>query len=280
MSQTWLLQATGAELAAEVSAREYNRLLQLPRDRELEGDLKERADAARAWYAQYGKPFVAVRRIPLESVGRASLPANLDQPDSTAGTEARPTNETDESTVNAGGVTLHSLVLARRLQAGEAHALMLLAASAGTEIAAEAARLWTDGRPDEGYFLDRFAVAVTERLIFWASATLCRASEAAHETLLPHLSPGCGNWDIADQHRLWSLLAGGASTLGPMRILETGALDPQHSVLAAMGVTRKNVASSPEHLCRSCDLARCAFRRAPFAAACAPGRWLDTVNPL
>ena len=252
MSETLLLRATGEELAAAVAAREYNRLLQLPRDRELEGELKERADSARAWYAHHGKPFVAARRVELFTA------------------EARsPRSETE---VNAGGVVLHSLMLARRLHAGEAHALMLLAASAGTEAAREAARLWAAGRPDEGYFLDRFAVAVTETLIFWASATLCRSSEAAQETLLPHLSPGCGNWDIADQHRLWQLMAGGAPTLGPIRILETGALDPQHSVLAAMGVTHHNYVSSPEHLCRSCDLVPCAFRRAPFAG--------DAIRPM
>lgn len=252
MSETLHLQAAGAELAAAVTAREYNRLLQLPRDRELEGDMKERADAARAWYAQHGRPFVAARRVELFTAETRSARSNAD--------------------VNAGGVVLHSEVLARRLQAGEAHALMLLAASAGREVAAEAARLWADGRPDEGYFLDRFAVAVTERLIFWASATLCRASEAARETLLPHLSPGCGNWDIADQHRVWSLLAGAAGTLGPIRILETGALDPQHSVLAALGVTHRSYASSPEQLCRSCDLSPCAFRRAPFAG--------DAIRPM
>lgn len=269
MSETVQLQAAGAELAAAVTAHEYNRLLQLPRDRELEGDMKDRADEARAWYAEHGKPFVAARRVELDLLEiRGGRPPRLPllAEDGQAGTPA-PTDE-----ISAGGVVLHSLVLARRLQAGEAHALMLLAATAGTEVASEAARLWADGRPDEGYFLDRFAVAVTERLIFWASATLCRASEAVQETLLPHLSPGCGNWDIADQHRVWSLLAGAAATLGPIRILETGALDPQHSVLAALGVTHRSYASSPEQLCRSCDLSPCAFRRASFAG--------DAIRPM
>lgn len=247
MTTALILQASGSELAAAVTAREYNRLLQLPRDRELDGDLRDRAESARAWYAQNGKPFVASRRVELE-------------------------HSADDDDISVGGTTLRSLVLAQRLRAAEAHALMVVAASAGTEVAEETARHWKEGRPDEAYFLDRFAVAVTERLLFWASATLCRASETSRETLLPHLSPGCGNWDLDDQHRLWSLLAGNAAGLGPVRILESGALHPQHSVLAAMGVTRRHVSTSPEQLCRSCDLSPCAFRRAPFAG--------DPIRPM
>lgn len=245
MSETIFLHATGCEIAAAVTSREYQRLLSLPRDHVLEGDLLERANSARAWYAQNGIPFIASRRVDLQNV--SSITASL-------------TNSVD----------LQSATLAKRLREGEAHALEILAASAGTEVAQEVTRLWSVERPDEAFFLDRFAVAVTERLLFWASATLCRASEPANETLLPHLSPGCGHWDLADQHKLMALLTGtedqesGGTILGPLQLLSSGALHPQHSVLAAMGVTHRKFASSPELLCRSCDLDPCGFRRAPF----------------
>jgi hypothetical protein len=62
-----------------------------------------------------------------------------------------------------------------------------------------------------------------------------------------------------------ALLTGGAATtLGPIDLLSSGALHPQHSLLAALGVTRRHYTSSAEGLCRSCDLDPCAFRRAPF----------------
>ena len=191
----------GAELAAAVPEREYLRLLGLPRGRALEGDLRERADGARAWYAEHGQPFVAARRVGVAGLGPAAV--RLDT-----------------------GTIFESVPLAQRLRDGEAHALVALAASAGPEVADETRRLWAIGRPDEAYFLDRFAVAVTERLVFWASATICRASEPARETLLPHLSPGCGHWDLADQHALMALLTGedGGTTLGPMALLPSGAL--------------------------------------------------------
>jgi hypothetical protein len=71
-----------------------------------------------------------------------------------------------------------------------------------------------------------------------------------------------------------ALLTGGAATtLGPLELLSSGALRPQHSVLAALGVTRRAASSSAADLCRSCDLDPCAFRRAPFTA---PARHQET----
>ena len=240
MTAAQTLPAAASELAAAVKEREYLRLLGLPRGRSLEGDLRARADGARQWYASHGQPFVAARRVALREVASGVIALET-------------------------GEALTSTVLADRLRTHEAHALVALGASAGREVAEETKHLWATDRPDEAYFLDRFAVAVAERLVFWASATLCRASESERETLLPHLSPGCGHWDLGDQHRLMALLTGGsAPTLGPIELLSSGALHPQHSLLAALGVTRRPYTSSAEGLCRSCDLDPCAFRRAPF----------------
>lgn len=241
MNETHFLNVTATEMEAAISTREYNRLLTMPRERGLEGELLDRATGARQWYAAHGHPFVASRRIDLGQVSSDLI-------------------------LLSNGVSLESQVLAQRLVTGEAHALIVIAASAGPEVAEEVARHWSEGRPDEGFFLDRLAVAVTEQLLFWAAATLCRSFEAAQETVLPHLSPGCGHWNLADQHKLMALLTGSEqTTLGPLEILESGGLRPQHSVLAAMGITRKHFAISPESLCRACDLSPCKFRRAPYA---------------
>jgi len=239
MNETRTLYLSGAELAQAVPPREYNRLLQLPKAHELEGDLLDRAQQARSWYEQHGHPFVAFRRVAVHEVSDSTILLEDD-------------------------VQLSSLVLAQRLKAGESQALMILAATAGHEVSKEVTKHWKEGRPDEGFFLDRFAVGVTERLLFWTAATICRESEEAHETLMPHLSPGCGNWDLTDQNKLMNFLAGETNTIGPIRMFESGGLDPAHSVLAAMGVTNRRFANTPEYLCRTCDLDPCEFRRAPF----------------
>ncbi|MFI4945913.1 MAG: hypothetical protein ACHP85_21750 [Burkholderiales bacterium] len=243
------LRPLGAELAAAVSARELLRLVGLPRGRELAAELRERAQAARAWYAAHGRPFAATRRCAVERVSAGEV-------------------------LLAGGTTLRSDALAEGLRASRGHAVVVLAVSAGPEAAVESRRLWPD-RPDEAYFLDRFAAAVAEALVLWASGHECREASGAGETLLPPLSPGCGRFEIGDQQRLMQLLGGtptaaGRLQLGPLELLETGALDPQHSLLAVLGVTRQSVAAAaPEDLCRACELEPCGFRRAPFGASLA-----------
>jgi hypothetical protein len=58
-------------------------------------------------------------------------------------------------------------------------------------------------------------------------------------------------------------LLGGAC--GPVTLLAAGVLSPQHSVLAAFGLTRETGATAAVGLaCRRCDLDGCRFRRARF----------------
>jgi hypothetical protein len=253
-----MLAVSAADAAAGVTDAEFRRLLGIPRGREVADEIDERAGLARRWYAAHGRPFVALRRMAL--VG------------------ATPQSVTLETGEAIGGAAL-----AERLRDNEAYALVALAVSAGPEVAAEAARLWADDRPDESYFLDRFAAAVAEQLVWQASAALCGDATTAGEGLLPHLSPGCGRWEISAQHQLMALLCAGQSpqsratpaaagedgppvlVLGPITLLASGALKPQHSLLAALGVTRRAIVATPESSCRSCDLARCRYRRAPHA---------------
>ena len=235
-----VLPVAAEEITTRVPDREYRRLLGLPHDWALSGDLADRAQHARRWYTAHGCPFVAVRRVELRAVGPATVTL-------------------------ATGDVLTSLALADHLRAGEAHALVALAASAGVEVAMESARLWAAGRPDEAYFLDRLAAAITEGLVSWASARLCRSFAPRLEQLLPHFSPGCNDWELADQRHLMQLLTG-REPCGPVTVLASGALHPQHSLLAALGVTHRAHVATRECSCRRCDLDPCGFRRVPCAA--------------
>jgi hypothetical protein len=229
-----------AEMAGQVTPAEYARLLLIPRHKLEDEALAERAHAARAWYAEHGRPWIGARRVDVARLdgGAVSL---------------------------AAGATFASAALAERLRAGESHAVMAVAVTAGPEAEAEYRRHWAEGRPDEAFFVERFAVGVTEQLVRYASAWACRAAAAGGETALFHASPGCGSWPLEEQGKLMAVLAGGDTAgVGPVRMWPTGALSPVHSILALVGLTRRQVAPTAADACRSCDLTPCSFRRAAY----------------
>jgi len=231
---------SAAELAAAVAEAEYLRLLGWPADRPLEGELATRAAEARAWYAAAGRPWAATRRIDLVTV--AADRVHL-----------------------ATGESFGGAAFARRLAEAEAHAVVAAALTAGADIEREARHRWSAGQPDEGFFLDRFGAAVAEELVRWLSRELCRAAEPTGETVMFHLSPGCGSWPFSEQPTLQGLLTEpGVASLGPITMLESGGLEPGHSLLAVLALTRRAGAATAADGCRTCDLGGCAFRRAPY----------------
>lgn len=231
-----------AVVAAAVPDREYRRLLGLPRQRasadSCAPQVWERAATARDWYAAQGRPFVALRRIAVGSVDAGSIQV-------------------------ATGEILASRQLATRLQVARATELAVIVVSAGPEVVAEIDRRWREGRPDEAWCLDRFAAAVVERLLRGVAALPGVPRDTPQEYWLPHLSPGCADWDLADQHRLMGLLAAerDGAAIGPVRLFESGALSPRHSLLAVRGVARRRPATRLAQACRACDLDPCHFRR-------------------
>ena len=240
-----LVRATpnAAELVAGIEEAELSRLLGMPRGRPLEHDLAERVDGARGWYARYGCPQLLARRAEIDAI-------------------------TDCTVRLANGRTLAGAAIARRLAGGHAHAALAVAVTAGPEVDAETARLWASDRPDEAYFLDRLATAVVERLMLRATTWLCREASIAGETALAHLSPGCGAWELEAQRGLFAWLAGD-DPVAPLAMLDSGMLRPKLSLLAVIGLTRDRAAPDATGSCRACDLARCAFRRAPYLGVAA-----------
>ncbi len=235
---------TARSIVLDVPDAEYARLLGLPRRRGLEGLSAERARSARDWYAAHGRPWAAARRVDVARL----------EPDGVS---------------LAGGVRLRSASLRARLEAGEARSMAIVAVTAGREVDAESARLWATDRPDDAYFLDRIAAAVAEHLLRWASIAICRSAGVERLTALPALGPGCADWDFADQTTLYGQL----DTTGPLELLTSGMMAPKNSMLASVGLSPHPFASSPEDVCRACDLSPCAFRRAPYDRARSFGHW-------
>jgi hypothetical protein len=227
----------------DVRLAEYIRLLGYPRGWVLEGRALELAEWARAWYAEHGRPWVAVRRADRVEIG-------------------------PEGAVTLDGVTFTSVRLWKTFREAVADGAWLAAVSAGPELEAEAQRLWQEGKPDEYFFLEVYGSALVEHLVTMTGARLCAWADGARLAVLPHYSPGYPEWPIAEQPRLLQLLAedGDPSPL-PLEVLESGMLRPKKSLLAVFGLTRavERVTRLNDLVpCENCSFAPCQYRRAPY----------------
>jgi hypothetical protein len=244
----------------DVQTAEYNRLLGYPRDHVLTGRARELAEWARTWYADHGRPWTYWR----EAVWNGGRPLGPDL------------------CLRIDGVPFNCLRLQKMLEDAEAHAVMLVAVSAGPELEAEAQRLWSDEKPDEYFFLETFGSAVVERLTTTAGARLCDWAEGQGMAVLPHYSPGYPDWDILEQQRLLELI-GPSALPGRVEVLGSGALRPKKSLLAVFGLTRHT-----EHLqrlvnlvpCENCSYTPCQYRRVPYVALNGRSRYAVNTKAL
>jgi len=230
----------------DVAPAEYRRLLGYPRDHVLEERAGELAAAARAWYAEHGRPWVFARQAECLELA--------------------------DDSVHIEGVPLISDRLHAMLRQADADSAVLVAVSAGPELERQAQQLWLEEKPDEYFFLEVYGSAVVEHLITMKGAELCAWADARGEAVLPHYSPGYPDWDIAQQALLLDLIRRNDTHELPaeLEVLESGMLRPKKSLLAVFGLTRERnrVARLSElNPCESCSYLSCQFRRAPYLGA-------------
>jgi hypothetical protein len=232
-----------------VQPAEYKRLLGYPRERVLAGRERELADAARAWYAKNGKPWVYARQAETLSITNGS--------------------------VLIDGVTFASKPLRNTLQQAGAESVILAAVSAGPELEDEAQRLWKEEKPDEYFFLEIFGSAVVEHLVMMTGARLCAWADGHGTAVLPHYSPGYPDWDIGEQPKLLELIRRTRTQTMPanIEVLDSGMLRPKKSLLAVFGLTPhvERVKRLTDLVpCQNCSLAGCSYRRVPYDRAPRP----------
>lgn len=167
----------------------------------------------------------------------------------------------------ACGTILRGDALARRLGDAKAHALVVLAWSAGDRIDHTIARLWAEGRMDDAYALDAMAAALVEQMRSAEAERVCAEARDRDMAALAPYAPGYDGWPLDDQKILYEVLlaAGGAGFTSKIRCLDSGMLDPKMSLLGVMGLTRhRNLVPPQEAPCRSCAMPRCTMRRYSF----------------
>ncbi|MGD0616986.1 MAG: hypothetical protein ABSB67_04920 [Bryobacteraceae bacterium] len=234
-----MMEITDTSPVVHVEPAEYIRLLGYPQGWVLEGRARELDDWARDWYAQNGRPWLYAREA--ESF------------------------ELDGAAIRIEDAEFASSRLRQTLEKAEAHSLIVAAVSAGPELEAEAGKRWDAGCPDEYFFLEAFGSAVVERLTMLAGSRLCEWAESQGMAVLPHYSPGYPEWDILEQPRFLELLTRHGSLPSSINALDSGALRPKKSLLAAFGVTRhtERLRRLTELVpCENCSLGGCQYRRA------------------
>jgi len=225
-----------------VQEAEYLRLLGYPPGHQPGERVHELMAWARSWYARNGRPWVYLREAALRN--------------------------------EAAGLWLDDVEFgSRRVQEHfrrhDVRGAMLVAVSAGHECEEYARHLWTEGKPDEYFFLEIYGSAVVEDLVARTSGRICDL--AGHRGLMavPHYSPGYTGWDVAEQGRLFELIDGRMSRPfpGPLGVLSSGMLKPKKSLLAVFGLAAADgraVAGPAATPCENCAFAPCSYRRAPY----------------
>lgn len=225
---------------------EYHRLLGWPSGHTPSDRGRELAAWARAWYAEHGRPWIYLRRVPLQL---------------------------DADTLRLDGVAFASPRLHQHLRDQGAEGALLLAVSAGAECEEHARRLWEEGRPDEYFFLEVFGSAVVEDLVARLNGRLCGVAGTEGLAAIPHYSPGYSGWDVAEQNKLFALISHGLTRPfpGPLEVLASGMLRPKKSLLAVFGLApAARVATGPGTSatpCERCGFSPCTYRRAPYRYA-------------
>ncbi len=224
-----------------VDEAEYRRLLGFPPGY-VPGDRACALAAwARCWFTENGRPWVYLRPVAVEVAAGA---------------------------LRIDGTAFDSGPLHELLARAGARSAVLVAASAGGACEEQARRLWTEGRPDEYFFLEAYGSAVVEHLVAAASGRICDLAGRDGLMAVPHYSPGYAGWDVADQTRLFGLLTRGrAPWPGPLAVLPSGMLRPRKSLLAVFGLAARTPAAlaAPRLVpCEPCSFSPCRYRRAPY----------------
>lgn len=240
----------------DVQEAEYTRLLGYPRHHTMTGRARELADWARRWYAENGHPWIYARR-----------------------TDALLVSD-DELRIE--GIAFSATRLREHLVDAQAHAVMLVAVSAGAACEERAQQLWREEKPDEYFFLEVYGSAVVEHLVTTAGARFCAWADRHGAAVLPHHSPGYTGWDVAEQRQLLGVIRAQdeARNLPEIQVLDTGMLRPKKSMLAVFGLTAQvdRVQRLTDLIpCERCSLSSCQYRRARYKNARSP---LEDVSKL
>lgn len=141
-------------------------------------------------------------------------------------------------------------------------AFMVCTIGAGLE--RRVAELAARGETSRALVLDAIGSASVEAVADVVNAAICREVGQSGVYTNRRISPGYRGWPLEGQRRVFELLPSHATGV---RLKPTCFMEPRKSISAAVSIGRAVAHSKYVSICGYCDLAGCAFRRAPDAGA-------------
>ncbi len=133
--------------------------------------------------------------------------------------------------------------------------LALFVCTAGKEISMRSRQLMAEGNLLEGYVADLTGSLLVETAMNWVHDTLRHNMEKKGLKITNRYSPGYCNWDVAEQHLLFTLLP---ENFCGITLSESALMSPIKSVSGIIGIG-KNVRHH-QYGCSACPDVGCIFR--------------------
>lgn len=120
--------------------------------------------------------------------------------------------------------------------------------------------LWDARELPLASMLDSVGSGAVESLAEYVNDVLCQQGLAAGLKVTNRISPGYGDWDVAEQHALFRLCSG---TPAGVTLNEACFMTPGKSISLLAGAGRAARVDHYFSLCARCWMRDCAYRRAP-----------------
>jgi hypothetical protein len=161
----------------------------------------------------------------------------------------------EDRTVNLDGTNLNiEKIVWSQISRAESAALFLC--TAGEEIGKRSRKAMQERDLLTGFIYDVIGSETVEAAADLMQAELGRSAAAEGMKITNRYSPGYCGWDVAEQHKLFSLMP---SNYCNIRLTPSALMDPEKSVSGIIGIGQ-NVKMNP-YICRMCDMKDCIYRK-------------------
>ena len=155
--------------------------------------------------------------------------------------------------VIGGSSFLTRKIIISQLRGSSSAALFL--ATAGPDIGEKSRRQMSDGDLLEGYISDVVGSEIVEAVADKMQEDLRLQAFASGFGITNRFSPGYCGWDVAEQHKLFSLMP---DNYCGIELTESALMNPVKSVSGLIGIGKE--ARFQPYTCNRCDSANCIYR--------------------